>query len=643
MKPLRVYSSLFCGLPNTDASHEFLLRWLMVVSTVDKKQLFKTHEALGYIDQEPIKVSVKMLSNSQIKVVTIQSAPRRQEDPEKEWLFQSTILSNRLGVSVINTIVNGDLVPCAYILGQFGDDCIGKGENGHVPMGKIETCWVDYVHTIMPWVMDAKTVPATPLSQECPFKALQEREAFVLSDTGAFSASIREFARTLESRAPHLCLQNYAPFIPKDLNPSEFPKSYQYPNRSLGFLLSQQDLNEATATIYRRYQRYHNNPVQLAKQYAPTTKGNPSSIRKIEKAHKAHIRLTDHNHNIHLLSDKSLLRDAKLVKQMSKTINHPEFASVLKDVTLPSKALPSKPIDKNFKPAFERRDIPAYFDPLAKKRGKPQIAKKPECLYAELRFSIEAPPRLNVHSFWLRHEEERERAEAEALAQRTEKECLEQEITDLKQRNQVLEDELLTLEVEVEKLRQETHNAQIKARALQSSFKANKSKDLISIDAQEDLSSDLLLMLMANNDYPLSVIDALKIIEHLANEHIIVLETAKDSASALPLECLQGRRLLNLLTRLALKWKPIYETQGDNIARQVFSPGEYASRESQTVERSNKASLRTYVYDGREFVMMRHLRIGTAWNDRFCIRVHFEYDAATKKIVIGHCGSHLEC
>jgi hypothetical protein len=40
--------------------------------------------------------------------------------------------------------------------------------------------------------------------------------------------------------------------------------------------------------------------------------------------------------------------------------------------------------------------------------------------------------------------------------------------------------------------------------------------------------------------------------------------------------------------------------------------------------------------------MLRHLKIGVGDDLTKTIRVHFHWDADREKIVIGHCGEHLQ-
>ena len=640
MLPLRVISSFFCGIPKSEITIDYVLMWLMIAAKINGEKLYTDHRDFAFIDLERVEIKIEELSNHQINILTVSSAPLHQADPQKQWVFKTTLITNRIGVSITNTVVNGDYAPVPFILLNFCDDRVINGFRDFDLLGAMATSWVDYVDAVLPWVLDGNTLPNTPLNQICPFKTQQERDAYVLSGTGAYSAMIRDFSKKPDCRLPKISIDQYKPYIPKDLEDVEFPEIPYYDNRGFGFMLTQESVNKVIAAVDRRFNQKYNNPRMLAKRGAVTTNLTKAAIHKIEKASKAQIRLKHHQRNLYSVPVKTLRKDVKLVAEMSKTIVSNEFSSVLNEITLPP-----QPLSPNFKPVFEIRPAPPTdTKPLAKKRGKPQAFKVVHAPYAWPQPSSQDIPRISAHAIWVRREEEREIAEAEALARLSVVERLRLENKALKKMIGEIESELLTLEDEVENLRHKNHDAQIKAQALQTSLvatKANKTGlEVASIDA---FPSEVVLKLMTDSNYSLSVIDALLLVERLANNQLVVLDSAKESASALPPDCLLGRRLLNLLTRLVIEWKPQYEAKGDNIARQTFSPGEYARGESETVERGQKGNLRKYVFEGRELIMMRHLRIGTTRNDRYCIRIHFEYDATTKKIVIGHCGSHLEC
>jgi hypothetical protein len=69
----------------------------------------------------------------------------------------------------------------------------------------------------------------------------------------------------------------------------------------------------------------------------------------------------------------------------------------------------------------------------------------------------------------------------------------------------------------------------------------------------------------------------------------------------------------------------------------------YAASESEKAESNPRAKrLRTFTYKGNDIVMMSHLRIGVNDGVAETLRIHFAWDSDDRKIIIGHCGQHLD-
>jgi len=95
--------------------------------------------------------------------------------------------------------------------------------------------------------------------------------------------------------------------------------------------------------------------------------------------------------------------------------------------------------------------------------------------------------------------------------------------------------------------------------------------------------------------------------------------------------------------RLATSYvEDLMNGKGDADARAVFENA-FAARESETVE-SNAAARkrRTFEYQGKSIPMMKHLKIGVKDSAAETLRIHFSWDAESKRVVIGHCGPHLD-
>lgn len=99
-----------------------------------------------------------------------------------------------------------------------------------------------------------------------------------------------------------------------------------------------------------------------------------------------------------------------------------------------------------------------------------------------------------------------------------------------------------------------------------------------------------------------------------------------------------------MLWKLAFDyWNKLAGGFGDNEARSVFGKNEYSAKESETVLNNQRArELRTFDYDGQQLLMEKHLKFGVKDSAFETMRIHFEWDNENKKIVIGHCGPHLD-
>jgi hypothetical protein len=77
-------------------------------------------------------------------------------------------------------------------------------------------------------------------------------------------------------------------------------------------------------------------------------------------------------------------------------------------------------------------------------------------------------------------------------------------------------------------------------------------------------------------------------------------------------------------------------------AKQIFGTA-FAATESETARNNDRARrLRTFEYEGKAVEMLSHLKIGVKPSIAQTWRAHFFWDAANQRIVIGHCGKHLD-
>lgn len=139
-----------------------------------------------------------------------------------------------------------------------------------------------------------------------------------------------------------------------------------------------------------------------------------------------------------------------------------------------------------------------------------------------------------------------------------------------------------------------------------------------------------------------SLTDALLLLEALYGSQVTILPSAWQSAEE-SAEFKKPDKAWELLLRLATDYWEAVQNGGDSEGKKCFSDATFASRESETVEgRKGARDRRTFRYKGADLVMWKHLKIGVKDSVSETWRCHFEFDADEKKVVIGHCGKHLD-
>jgi len=134
---------------------------------------------------------------------------------------------------------------------------------------------------------------------------------------------------------------------------------------------------------------------------------------------------------------------------------------------------------------------------------------------------------------------------------------------------------------------------------------------------------------------------SLTVIRTLFPERIVVLDSALESARES--EAFRfGRKGFDLLWKLASGyWPAVANGGGDAEGRKVFGQNAYAQNEAGALSNEGKRR-RTFEYKGQDILMEKHLKIGVKDSVAETLRVHFEWVAADRAIVIGHCGKHLD-
>jgi hypothetical protein len=131
----------------------------------------------------------------------------------------------------------------------------------------------------------------------------------------------------------------------------------------------------------------------------------------------------------------------------------------------------------------------------------------------------------------------------------------------------------------------------------------------------------------------------LRLAGHVWPDQLVILDSALRSARD-SADFRNPKKVGLLLSKLATEYfDTLAGGQGDNQAKNVFGAA-YGAKESSKLS-TEGIRRRTFWYRGQPVVMESHLKIGNAESDCETLRIHFWWDAHTKRIVIGHCGPHL--
>ena len=134
---------------------------------------------------------------------------------------------------------------------------------------------------------------------------------------------------------------------------------------------------------------------------------------------------------------------------------------------------------------------------------------------------------------------------------------------------------------------------------------------------------------------------SLRVVGALYSDRLIVLDTAFSSAKESDAAGFRhSAKAYDLLTTLAGDyWSSLSSGFGDQQAKAAFGQS-YAARESSTLSTEGRKR-RTFDHLGTPIVMEKHLKHGIKDSAAETLRIHFEWLPEDKKIVIGHCGKHL--
>lgn len=209
--------------------------------------------------------------------------------------------------------------------------------------------------------------------------------------------------------------------------------------------------------------------------------------------------------------------------------------------------------------------------------------------------------------------------------------------------------ELQSKDKELARIRFNYEEKEQEVRALQAAI-ANLKHALSGLQSSDDSGDEIAEIMAPLRDSVAAVLkgnpslqQTVELIAKLYSDRIFFLETAKASAKESDRGGFrQGAKAFDLLQKLATEyWQQLADGKSDQQAKSVFGQNAYAANEASALSNDGKRR-RTFSYRGREFLMEKHLKHGVKDSLAETLRVHFEWLAHEKKIIVGHCGKHLD-
>lgn len=150
-----------------------------------------------------------------------------------------------------------------------------------------------------------------------------------------------------------------------------------------------------------------------------------------------------------------------------------------------------------------------------------------------------------------------------------------------------------------------------------------------------------------------NLVEAVRGAEAAYQEYLVVLPEAVEAADDCPYGDFDKVEVaLKALADFVKKKQSIYSENGSqrrppalrDWLKEAKCPSEYAAHESESTSANRECrEARTFTYEGRKYVMEKHLKIGAGTANEGC-RIHFEFLGPEygHKIIIGHIGRHLK-
>lgn len=200
--------------------------------------------------------------------------------------------------------------------------------------------------------------------------------------------------------------------------------------------------------------------------------------------------------------------------------------------------------------------------------------------------------------------------------------------------------EIETLNQQMEEMESEARKSQATIDALKHQISGRQSNEFDE-DELGEVFFDIRNTLSALKAGCAKLEDALRLVSVLYADRIVVLESAFSSAAESDKAGFNHTsKAYELLTRLVTAyWQAMADGQGDQQAKNVFGSSFTANEAGMSNEGKKR---RTFNYRGHDILMERHLKHGVKDSLAETLRVHFDWVAKDNKIVIGHCGKHLD-
>lgn len=207
------------------------------------------------------------------------------------------------------------------------------------------------------------------------------------------------------------------------------------------------------------------------------------------------------------------------------------------------------------------------------------------------------------------------------------------------------EEEIESLHEQVERLEEERNELQQKVSAQQYSLDALKESksSIVALEQRDRVQAKALREMRA---FPKSPYDSLLLAKQAFADTLVILEEAERSAE--DFDSGSAEEVFDILRALSVDLWQMYfgkdgTPQGDveEAFRSKTGLALSFTESSQTNKSAKLKQLRERRYDGRIIDISPHVK-GTSGTRKEKLRVHFAIDQKTRKIVIGHCGAHLE-